>query len=103
MRLADLNPSWVDAGGAGVTDAAGRAVAHRRGVGVAFDCPCGCAERVYLDLENPLDGGPPHDASAPHWRRDGEDLAALTLSPSIQRVGGCAWHGFVERGAIRAV
>lgn len=35
------------------------------------------------------------------WAVSGTSLANLTLSPSIQLLGGCSWHGFVVNGAIQ--
>lgn len=35
------------------------------------------------------------------WAVSGTSLADLTLSPSIQLLGGCNWHGFVQNGAIQ--
>lgn len=97
MKLADLNPRWVGAGGEGVTETAtGQPVPRREGVAISFDCPCGCAQRVGIHINPPLDGGPP--ISDHHWQRTGDTFENLTLRPSIQRVGGCAWHGFITNG-----
>ena len=40
MRLTDLNPRWVDAGGEGITTLAGDPVPARHGIGMLYDCPC---------------------------------------------------------------
>lgn len=103
MRLVDLNPSWVGAGGEGISDARGNPVPERHGVGVSFDCPCGCGTRCYIPFKNPIDGKPPHDtrSTLPTWQRTGDTFEALTLTPSIQRIGGCNWHGFVTNGEIQ--
>lgn len=108
MRLTDLNPRWVGAGGEGVTRD-GQPVPERHGIGVTFDCPCGCDSPVFVPFANPLDGGKPHlsrDAD-PAWQRTGDTFETLTLVPSIQRVaykqGGCVWHGFVTDGEVRTV
>ena len=105
MKLIDLNPRWVRAGGPGITTRDRKPVPERLGVGVSFDCPCGCGIRVYVDLQNPLDGGGPHETAAPKWTRTGTDFETLTLSPSIQRsdLYGCGWHGFVTDGDIKTV
>lgn len=103
MRLTDLNPRWVRAGGEGVSNADGSPVPQRTGVGMTFDCPCGCPDRAYVAFANPLDGGPPHiSPDQPTWQRTGETFEALTLTPSIQRVGGCQWHGFITNGEAKA-
>lgn len=41
-------------------------------------------------MQNPLD----------YWERTGDTFDTLTLKPSIQRVGGCAWHGFITNGEV---
>lgn len=50
MKLVDLNPSWVGAGGEGVSDKEGSPVPKRHGIGITFDCPCGCRRRVYVSF-----------------------------------------------------
>jgi hypothetical protein len=101
MKLIDLDPRWVGAGGEGIRDKDGNPIRERHGVGVGFDCPCGCGTRSFIPFENPLDGGPPvGDVKNPHWRRSGETFETLTLTPSIQRVGGCGWHGFITNGEV---
>lgn len=98
MKLSQLNPRFVGAGGSGITDAAGNPVPERTGVGLSFDCPCGCSGRVYVAFRNPLDGGEPH-SDGPHWDRTGKTFGDLALSPSIQVLAGsggvCRWHGYV--------
>ena len=103
-KLVDLNPSWIGAGGEGVTQN-GQPVPYRPGVGLHCDCPCGCGSELFVPFANPLDGGPPHDPR-PHatWTRDGDTFETLTLHPSIKRVphnGSCGWHGFIEKGEIK--
>jgi hypothetical protein len=105
LRLSDLNASFVGCGGEGVSNADGSPAEERSGVAVAFDCPCGCEERVCIPFANPLDGKPlPGHMESPGfrqgWQRTGETLETLTLAPSIARVGGCAWHGFIRDGGI---
>ena len=102
MRLIDLNPRWVRAGGEGITDRDGKPVPEQRGVGISFDCLCGCGVRVYVDFDTALDGAPTK-AKSPRWHRDGITFNSLTLSPSILRAeqkGGCGWHGFVRNGHV---
>lgn len=112
MKLLDLNPRWMGAGGEGVSQldpATGEYVPapERTGVGVLFDCPCGnCAEdhQCYVPFHNPLDGGPSLSAGNPGWQRTGDAFETLTLTPSIQRRvvngHGCTWHGFITNGEI---
>lgn len=86
-----------------MSNADGSPVPQRSGVGVAFDCPCGCASRCYIGFSNPIDGGPPLRTDVPRWDRTGDTIETLTLHPSIQRIGGCAWHGFIKEGnAVQA-
>lgn len=105
MRLTELNPAWCGAGGKGITDKDGNQVPARSGVGLLYDCPCGCGDRRYVPFRNPLDGGPQHaDAARAAWQRTGEDFETLTLAPSIKHVPvdheDCAWHGFIRNGEI---
>lgn len=96
MKLTDLDPRWVGAGGEGVYNTApdGTLVPapERHGVGVSFLCPCqACtAKRT----------GPPHDPRPnQQWQRTGDTFETLQIAPSIQRhrIGedGCEWHGYV--------
>lgn len=113
MRLTDLHPKFVGAGGAGVTRN-GQPVPERHGVGLLFDCPHGAtcpskqgveypeeAGRQFVHFANPFDGGPAY--GEPTWSRTGETFETLTLAPSIHSVkgkGGCGWHGFIRNGHI---
>ena len=103
MRLIDLDPRWLGAGGEGITRN-GQPVPERKGVGIAFRCPCAGPheewDSVYVCFENPTDGGPPHDSAQPLWAREGDSFDALTLRPSILRIGGCGWHGFITNGEV---
>jgi hypothetical protein len=106
MKLTDLNPQFLGAGGEGVFNADGTPAPERTGAGLRFDCPCGnCKdewERVFVRFKNPLDGGPPVGGE-PLWTRTGETFENLTLTPSILRSkerGGCGWHGFVTNGEV---
>lgn len=102
MLLTDLNPRWVNAGGEGITTAQGEPVPHQSGVGMSFDCPCGCDMRGYVDFANPLDGSK-NRGKSPQWSRSGEDFETLSLHPSINRPiseGGCGWHGWIKEGEV---
>jgi hypothetical protein len=59
--------------------------------GVAFRCPCGCGREGYLPVE---------PEAAKRWDFNG-DRARPTTTPSIQFVGGCAWHGYLTDGEFR--
>ena len=102
MKLSDLNPSWLDAGGEGITRAdTGEPVPRQRGVGVMCDCPCGCGNDLFVPFDVALDGTPAREEKG--WERTGVTFDTLTLTPSIHRVGGCGWHGFITDGAVRTV
>ncbi len=92
MRLTDLHPKFLGGGGEGVTKD-DVPVPERHGVALSFDCPCGCDSPCCIHFANPLDGGPPYSGHT--WKRTGDTFENLVLSPSIRRVGGCAWHGFI--------
>lgn len=107
MRLIDLNPRFLGSGGEGITDSlTGLPSPERHGVGVLFDCPCGCGRDCFVPFANPLDGGPSVHGNGNSWARTGETFEALTLTPSILRSperGGCGWHGFITNGAVLTV
>lgn len=101
MRLVDLHPRFLGAGGPGITNSkTGEEVPRREGVGVMFDCPCGCDSPCYVPFANPLDGGPALESGHPVWQRVGETFEDLTLTPSILRMRTCDWHGYVTKGEI---
>jgi hypothetical protein len=113
MRLTDLHPRWVGAGGEGISNADGSPAPERTGVGLMFDCPCAACTaqrtgdddkdfhlRVYVNVNPPLDGGPIFHSGGPTWTRIGDTFETLQLSPSILSVegkGGCGWHGYVGK------
>lgn len=100
MKLTELNPHWVGAGGEGVTDKDGNPVPERKGVGIEFDCPSGCNRPCFVSFTNPLDGGQAFNNGHVTWERTGETFDTLTIRPSIQRMDGCKWHGFVTNGEV---
>lgn len=101
MRLSELNPRWIGAGGEGITNSDGTPAKKREGVGISFNCPCGCGSDVYIGFENPLDGGEKFDKEPhPSWKRTGDTFDTLTTTPSILRVGGCKSHFFITNGEI---
>ena len=98
MKLTDLNPHFIGSGGEGVYDKDGNPVPERHGVGIVFDCPCGGdCHAMYIPFTNPLDGGPPRDAKTT-WNRTGTTFDDLSLTPSIQRLDNCKWHGYITNG-----
>lgn len=111
MKLTELHPQWIGAGGDGIYNADMTPAPLRHGIGLLFDCPKGClsdiedrgVERHYVSLANPLDGGAPFEANRSLWTRTGEDFETLTLTPRIHSVvekGGCGWHGWITNGEV---
>lgn len=109
MKLTDLHPEWMGAGGEGISNADGTPAIPRQGVGILLDCPCGtCDEfhQLYVPFANPLDGGPPLQTGKNNgWQRTGDTFETLTLTPSILRTRphGCGWHGFITNGDVLTV
>jgi hypothetical protein len=106
MKLTELAPEWIGAGGAGISNADGSPAPERKGVGVLLTCPCGNCDDMhdlYVPFTNPIDGGPPVNDGHATWQRTGDTFETLTLTPSILRSkekGGCGWHGFITNGEI---
>lgn len=44
---------------------------------------------------------PPQPGFVPRWSVTGKSIDDLTTQPSIQVVGGCAWHGWVTNGEAK--
>lgn len=86
-KLADLDACFLGTHGSD----------PRTGIGVQFECPCGCDSPIYVAFDRPLDGGPPLPGER-CWTRTGDTIETLTLRPSILRIGGCGWHGWVTDG-----
>ena len=104
VRLIDLNPRWLSHGGEGsFNGATGEPNPERERVGITCDCPCGgkCGQRPAWLFANPPDGGPPMTGTT--WTRTGETFETLTLDPSLQRMGGCNWHGHLVNGELKQV
>ncbi len=102
MLLTELNPRFVNAGGPGITTGNGQPVPLQEGVGMSFDCPCGCDLRGYVDFKNPVDGSK-NKSKSPQWSRNGKDFATMSLHPSIRRsteMDGCGWHGWIKQGQV---
>lgn len=57
--------------------------------GIIFICPCGCKEIRSVPVSGPR-----------AWFFNG-NLEAPTLTPSIQVIGECKWHGWLTNGEWR--
>ena len=94
MRLVDLEPMWTETGPENTIDP------NRTGIGVVFNCPCGCKSYIGVMFSNPLDGKQAFPDNRVKWKREGESFEDLTLTPSIRLLSGCKWHGFVTKGEL---
>lgn len=65
-----------------------------------FLCPCGAAGEVagVAVARDMADRGGNH----PLWSWNG-NRKAPTLTPSIQRLDGCRWHGYLTDGVFKPV
>ena len=54
--------------------------------GMHFVCPCGCGSVLGVEF--------------PPWTWNG-DRERPTVTPSIQHMNGCKWHGFLTDGEFR--
>lgn len=58
---------------------------------IALNCPCGCGDRIELQLIPEL---------SPNWRLVSNNQKFPTLHPSIWRTTGCKSHFWVKKGHI---
>lgn len=61
--------------------------------GIMFVCPCGCGDIGGINLDVP-------GAKEPKWQWDGNEDCPTT-SPSIRKMDGCEWHGYLRNGVFR--
>ena len=106
MRLADLDAGFVGP----YADAAG--AASGTATGLQFRCPKCRETRIVVPIDPPIGPGPVDpslNARGILWRRTGDTVENITLTPSIDSKdvnGGydglprveCHWHGFVQNG-----
>jgi len=58
-----------------------------------FACPCGCGSIGTCPVRPGFGGST--------WQWDGNE-ASPTLAPSIQKLSGCRWHGYLTNGQFLA-
>ncbi len=64
-----------------------------RGNRFVICCPCGCGDIIGIrHAETDLDKGA-------CWQWDG-NREKPTVTPSIQVIGGCNWHGYLKAGVF---
>lgn len=103
MKLIDLNPRWIGHGGEGIYDENYNPISYQHGVALECDCPvCGVDHPLVIFIDPPIEGNL-LDNQRLYWKRIGEDFQTLTLTPSIQRMDKCKWHGFIRNGEIITV
>lgn len=61
---------------------------------LAFSCP-GCGHVASVSVGDPK---PPH---SPSWLMQGP-IDSLTLTPSINCINCCGWHGFLRNGVFES-
>lgn len=62
---------------------------------IVFDCPIHEECTIHVPIA---------PRRKPGWDAHGSTFAALTLSPSIKRMGpSCYWHGFVRDGSFETL
>jgi hypothetical protein len=59
-----------------------------------FACPCGCGDILGALL------GPEERKVPPVWKWDG-NLDKPTVTPSIEFLAGCRWHGHLTEGVFK--
>jgi Family of unknown function (DUF6527) len=64
---------------------------------LVFMCPCGCGMVSSIRVSAPPVGTEP----GPVWSWNG-DKDKPTTTPSILRLDGCKWHGFLTDGVFRS-
>ena len=110
MKLSELEPAFVRYEGEKITRTEGVPLADAQGIW--FLCPLCFAKNkgnvgthfVEVSFEErgvlPAQGSHGTDGKPTRWKMTGTDFADLTLTPSLKLEGGCAWHGFITKGAI---
>lgn len=58
---------------------------------LVFSCPCGCKELIHVPIKEN------HGGQGWEWNRN---LEKPTTRPSIQKITGCRWHGYLTDGIL---
>ena len=67
-------------------------------VGILVDCPnCGATGAAYFDT--PIEGGSMPEWARVQWKRTGETLETLSLTPSFAMIGH--YHSWITNGELR--
>lgn len=61
-----------------------------------FGCPCGDGELAGIPVKKGS-----HHSQEKAWGWNGDEEKP-TLTPSIQRMGGCNWHGYLTNGEFKS-
>ena len=61
---------------------------------LSFMCPCGCGSIAGISITQDQEE---YKAQNPLWLWDG-NKEQPTTKPSIRRIGGCGWHGYLTKG-----
>ena len=68
--------------------------------GLVEICPCGCGAEGGISFVGPTYGTREESQGRPLWDWNGSQDKP-TITPSIQRTGGCRWHGYLTDGVFR--
>lgn len=63
--------------------------------GIGFMCPCGCGDASWVAFEGR------YEWVGPQWKWNGSEDKP-TLTPSLKKLGGCKWHGYLTDGVFRS-
>lgn len=63
--------------------------------GIVFACPCGCGDVSGIEF----DSVPRKGNDNQRWSWNGS-VDKPTLTPSLHKIDGCRWHGFLRTGVF---
>ncbi len=109
MRLTELEPIFLRVAERGERAVFKHVSTIEEAHGLRFLCPkCyqanggpkGTHSVICWTPQAPLDD---KSAGGARWPMSGTGYLDLTLTPSIQLLGGCHWHGFITNGEATSV